>query len=217
MKEDCLIDIIIADDHELIRSGLKMILAEHEHITVKREVATFAALLAELSTEIYDILILDMNLGDKNGLETIEAVSNAHPKLPILVLSAFSEEQYAVHAFKAGASGYLNKSVFSPELLTAIDTVASGKKFVSKSLYETLAFGLNLDKEDHASVELLSKRELEVLTQFCSGKTYKQIAETLNLSPKTVATYRSRILDKLNLTSTAQLLRFTYEHHICDA
>ncbi len=211
-----MIDIIIADDHELIRSGLKMILETYEHIAVKGEAATFAELLGALETDTYDMVILDMNLGDKNGLETVEALSSFYPDLPILVLSSFPEEQYAVHAFKAGPSGYLNKSVFSPELLTAIETVASGKKFVSHSLSETLVFGLSLDKEEQNPVELLSKRELEVLTLFCSGKTYKQIADALNLSPKTVATYRSRILEKLNLSSTAQLLRFTYEHHICE-
>lgn len=210
-----MINIIIADDHELIRSGLRLMLEQHEHFHISAEATSFSELLASLSDEHFDLLILDLNLGDKNGLETIGTICHSYPMLPVLVLSLFPEESYALHALKAGASGYLNKSVFSSELLTAIEKVAAGKKFISESLSENLAYGLSLDKDQQNPVERLSRREFEVLALFCSGKMYKEIATELKLSPKTVSTYRTRIMDKLDLSTTAQLLRFAYEHNIC--
>lgn len=211
-----MINIIVADDHELIHKGLRMMVDPYEHLKIAAEATSFHALLDQLENGHFDLLILDLNLGDMNGLETIGMVSNAYPELPILVLSSFPEDKYAVHAFKAGASGYLNKSVFSPELLTAIEKVAGGKKYISESLSENLIYGLSLEKNDQDPDKLLSKREFEVLTLMCAGKTYNEIASELNLSPKTVSTYRTRILEKLNLSNTAQLLRYTYEHQICN-
>lgn len=212
-----MIDIIIADDHELVRKGIAVMIEAESDIYTFAEASSFTELIYQLETKHFDLLILDLNLGDRNGIETVETVSKSWPDLPILVLSIAPEKQYAIHAFKAGASGYLSKSVFSSELLTAIDKVSRGKKFISESLSESLAYGLSLDKSHQDPLELLSKREFEVLSLFCSGKAYKEIAAELGLSPKTISTYRSRILEKLNLSNTAQLLKFSYDHHICNS
>ena len=209
-----MVKIAIADDHEIVRSGLMMLIQQQENMEVEAQASSYKELIDLLEKESYDLLILDLNLGDKNGLESIENVSNLFPTLPILVLSTYPEDPYAVQTFKAGASGYLNKKVISSELSTAMKKITSGKKSISESLAENLAYGFSLEKSSKNPVELLSKREFEILALIASGYAYKEIAQKLNLSPKTVSTYRSRILEKLNLTNTTQLLRFAYEHQI---
>ena len=209
-----MVRIAIADDHEIVRNGLKMLIDKEEGMKVQEEASSYSELIELLEEENIDLLILDLNLGDTNGIESIENVSNSFPTLPILILSTYPEEPYAIQTFKAGASGYLNKTVISSELIKAIHKITAGKKYISESLAENLAYGFSLEKRDTDPVELLSKREFEVLSLIASGKTYKEIAGKLDLSPKTVSTYRTRILEKLNLTNTSQLLRFAYEHNI---
>lgn len=209
-----MIRIAIADDHEIVRTGLMLLIDQEKDMEVHVQASSCSELISLLKEESLDLLILDLNLGDKNGIESIENVSDLFPTLPILVLSTYPEEPYAVQTFKAGASGYLNKTVISSELIKAIRKITAGKKYISESLAENLAYGFSLEKSDTDPVELLSKREFEVLSLIASGQAYKEIASKLNLSPKTVSTYRTRILEKLNLTSTAQLLRFAYEHNI---
>ena len=209
-----MIHIAIADDHEIVRSGLMMLIAKEKDMKVEVEASSYGDLISELKKVSVDLLILDLNLGDKNGIDSIENVSNLFPALPILVLSIYPEDPYAIHTFKAGAFGYLNKTVISSELIKAIQMIAAGKKYISKSLSENLAYGFSLEKRNTDPIELLSKREYEVLSLIASGQTYKEIASKLDLSPKTVSTYRTRILEKLNLTSTAQLLRFAYENNL---
>lgn len=209
-----MIRIAIADDHEIVRSGLIMLIAKEKDMKVQIEASSCTELVSKLKKESADLLILDLNLGDKNGIESIENVSNLFPTLPILVLSTYPEEPYAIQTFKAGASGYLNKTVISSELIKAIHKITAGKKYISETLAENLAYGFSLEKSKKDPIELLSKREYEVLSLIASGQTYKDIASKLDLSPKTVSTYRTRILEKLNLTSTAQLLRFAYENNI---
>ncbi len=206
--------IAIADDHEIVRNGLMMLIDQEKDMTVQAEASSCTELISLLKEENVDLLILDLNLGDKNGVESIENVNNLFPALSILVLSTYPEEPYAVQAFKAGASGYLNKTVISNELIKAIRKITAGKKYISESLAENLAYGFSLEKSNTDPIELLSKREFEVLSLIASGQAYKEIASKLNLSPKTVSTYRTRILEKLNLSSTAQLLRFAYENKI---
>ena len=206
--------IAIADDHEIVRNGLMMIIDQEKDMTVQAEASSCSELVSLLKEESVDLLILDLNLGDKNGVESIENVNNLFPTLSILVLSTYPEEPYAVQTFKAGASGYLNKTVISDELIKAIRKITAGKKYISESLAENLAYGFSLEKSNTDPIELLSKREFEVLSLIASGQAYKEIASKLNLSPKTVSTYRTRILEKLNLSSTAQLLRFAYENKI---
>lgn len=209
-----MLNIAIADDHEIVRSGLIMLIDQREDMKVQIQASSYSELILLLERKPIDILILDLNLGDKNGLESIENVVELFPKLPILILSTYPEDPYAIQTFKAGASGYLNKTVISSELIKAILKITQGKKYVSESLAENLAYGFNLEKSTKNLVELLSKREFEILTLIASGQAYKEIAEKLSISPKTVSTYRTRILEKLNLSSTSQLLRFAYEQNI---
>lgn len=209
-----MLQIIIADDHEIVRCGLTTIIDQQASMTVNAGASSFNELTTLLGQNVYDILILDLNLGDKNGLESIEIINNLFPKLPILVFSSYPEDPYALQAFKAGASGYLNKAVIAQELIRAIQKVVQGKKHISTSLKKTLLFGTNLEKQEDAMTASLSKRELEVLSAIAEGKSYKEIAVDLNISPKTVSTYRTRILEKLNFSNTTELLRFAYEHDI---
>ena len=209
-----MLNIAIADDHEIVRSGLIMLIDQREDMQVQIEASSYSELILLLEKEHIDLLILDLNLGDKNGLESIENVIKVFPTLPILILSTYPEDPYAIQTFKAGASGYLNKTVISSELIKAILKITQGKKYVSESLAENLAYGFNLEKSTKNLVELLSKREFEILTLIASGQAYKEIADKLDISPKTVSTYRTRILEKLNLSSTSQLLRFAYEQNI---
>ncbi len=209
-----MIYIAVADDHEIVRNGLMMLIDKEKNMEVQVQASSCSELISLLKEESIDLLILDLNLGDKNGIESIENVSDLFPTLPILVLSTYPEEPYAIQTFKAGASGYLNKTLISSELIKAINKITAGKKYISESLAENLAYGFSLEKSNTDPFELLSKREYEVLSLIASGQAYKEIASKLNLSPKTVSTYRTRILEKLNLTSTAQLLRFAYEQNI---
>ncbi len=211
-----MIRIAVADDHEIVRSGLVMLIDQQQEMQVEVQAASYSELMSLLEKDDYDLLILDLNLGDKNGLESIENVSHAFPQLPILVLSTYPEDPYAVQTFKAGASGYLNKTVISSELIKAIRMITEGKKYISESLAENLAYGFSLEKSGKNPIELLSKREFEILALIASGQSYKEIATKLNLSPKTVSTYRTRILEKLNLSNNSQLLRFAYEQNIAN-
>ncbi len=209
-------NIIIADDHEIVRSGLRLLIESHPDLKVEAEASSFSELTSLLKEKSCDLLILDLNLGDKNGIHSMQEVSDQFGKIPVLILSMYPEESYAVGTIKAGASGYLNKKVVSTELINAIRKIISGKKYISESLEETLAYGTDLDKETVNPLELLSKREYEVLSLIASGTAYKEIAEKLSLSPKTVSTYRTRILDKLSLSNTNQLINFALQHDMAN-
>jgi len=204
-------NLAIADDHELIRNGLSMIIDSHQNMQVVLQASSHNELMESLDKYHVDLLILDLNLGDTNGLQTVETISDHYPSLPILVLSAYPEEIYALSAFKSGASGYLNKSVVSSELIEAISTILKGEKYISSAFSEILPFGTDLGKETKDLGEILSKREFEVLNLIAAGKTPKEIAEIMDVSPKTISTYRTRIMDKLSLETSSQLQRFAYE------
>jgi DNA-binding NarL/FixJ family response regulator len=208
------LEIAIADDHEIVRSGLKMLIEQTEDMCVGIEAGSYRELVAKLEESSADSLILDLNLGDSNGVESVKNISSAYPDMPVLVLSAYPEEQYAVQAFRAGAAGYLNKRVVMEELITALERITKGERYISKTLQETLPYGLDLKKDAGNPLEKLSRRELEVLSNLAVGHSPKEIAEILGLSPKTISTYRHRILEKLELSSTSQLLRFSYENGI---
>ena len=207
-----MIHLAIADDHELIRNGLEMIIGAHADMKVTTAAGSYRELVETLAKRSADLLILDLNLGDTNGLQTIEQIVSAYPDMPVLVLSAYAEEVYALRAFKSGAMGYLNKAVVSSELVDAIRTVLKGKRYISNACEEILPLGTDLDKESRNIGELLSKRELEVLTLIASDKTSKEIAQQLGVSPKTVSTYKARMMDKLMLESTSQLQRLAYTY-----
>jgi len=207
-----MIHLAIADDHELIRNGLEMIIGAHADMKVAIAAGSYRELVDALTKTPADLLILDLNLGDTNGLQTIEQIISTYPDMPILVLSAYSEEVYALRAFKSGAMGYLSKAVVSSELVNAIRTILKGKRYISNACKEILPLGTDLDKESRNIGELLSKRELEVLTLIASDKTSKEIAQQLGVSPKTVSTYKARMMDKLMLESTSQLQRLAYTY-----
>jgi DNA-binding NarL/FixJ family response regulator len=200
----------IADDHEIVRSGLRMII-EQNHMQNPVSASSFDTLLEALKDEPVDLLILDLNLGDSSGLNSVKKLKEQYPTLPILVLSAYPEDIYAVRAYKAGAMGYLNKTVISEELITAIETIRKGKRYISTTLQETLSYGLSLEEERQNLIEKLSKRELEVLTLLSEGSSFQEISQKLAISPKTISTYRTRMLEKLHLENTSQLLQFAYE------
>jgi len=206
-----MIQIAIADDHEIVRNGLTMVINAKKNMKVCIQASSYAELIAQLKVIPIDILILDLNLGDLNGLTSLENVLNLYPSLPILVLSAYPEEAYALRAFKSGAFGYLNKAVVSAELINAIHTITKGKKYISTSFSNSLEYGTSLEKEEIELTNLLSKREFEVLSLIASGNTSQEIATRLKLSPKTVSTYRTRIMEKLMLDNASQLSRFAYE------
>ena len=207
-----MIHLAIADDHELIRNGLEMIIGAHADMKVAIAAGSYRELVEALAKRSADLLILDLNLGDTNGLQTIEQIISAYPDMPVLVLSAYAEEVYALRAFKSGAMGYLNKSVVSSELVDAIRTILKGKRYISNTCEEILPLGTDLDKESRNIGELLSKRELEVLTLIALDKTAKEIAQQLGVSPKTVSTYKARMMDKLMLESASQLQRLAYTY-----
>lgn len=212
-----MLNIIIADDHELVRKGLRLIIDETRGMRVAAEASSAHELLTLLDKTAFDLIILDLNLGDTHGVESVGLVNARFPDMPILVLSSSPEELYAVQSFKEGASGFLNKAVIGDVLVAAINRVANGKKYIAPSLESTLLYGTDLEKKSFSTSSLLSKRELEVLTLISEGKSYKEIAADLGVSPKTVSTYRARVLEKLNLSSTTELLHFAFEHRLQDS
>ena len=206
--------IIIADDHEIVRSGIKFTVESQKKFHIEDEASSFAELIDLLSIKSYDFLILDLNLGDKNGIPSLREISNLFDKLPILILSMFPEDPYALQSIQAGASGYLNKKMVSKELISAINSVIDGKTYMSQSYMDTLPYGTPLDKTSKSSIESLSKREFEVYSLIAAGMTSKEIADKLELSQKTISTYRTRILEKLSLSNTNQLIHFALQNSL---
>ena len=206
--------VIIADDHDIVRSGLELILSQEDDLELTGRASSFEDLVDLVSRqEGSDILILDLNLGDRNGLEAIREIRSLCPTLQILVLSMYPEELYALQAIKAGASGYLNKRAISGELINAIHAVLSGKKYISDTVRDEIPYGTELD-EGVAPHLTLSQREIEVLALLAAGKSVGEIGETLSISPKTVSTYRARMLEKLQLENTAQLIQYALQNNI---
>jgi DNA-binding NarL/FixJ family response regulator len=206
--------IIIADDHDIVRSGLELILSKEAELELTAMAASYEELMTLLEgPEEADLLILDLNLGDRNGLGAIRELRERFETLPILVLSMYPEELYALQAIKAGASGYLNKRAISGELVAAIQQVLAGEKYISDAVEEELLYGTSLEEEKPAR-EVLSERELQVLSLLAAGKSTGEIGELLSISPKTVSTYRSRLLEKLSLENTAQLIQYALQNNI---
>jgi len=208
-----MIRIAIADDHALIRAGLKEILAARPNIQVI-EATNGQELINKVKTLDIDVAILDISMPGRNGLETLKEVRVANPKVSVLILSVYPEDQYAIRALKAGASGYLTKDSAPEMLLSAIDKLLKGEKFISPNLANKLVSELdhtNINKLPH---EQLSDREFEVLKQLGSGSSVSEIAEVLFLSPKTISTYRTRILQKMALKNNADLIHYVIEYDL---
>ncbi len=207
--------ILIADDHAVFRRGLRETIGEAFPKVAFGEAKTALETLEHVRLHDWDIVILDISMPGKSGLDILSDLKRLRPKLPILLLSMHPEEQYARRALKAGASGYLTKESVPEELKLAVKKIAAGGRYVSANLAERLAYDLRsgVDAPVH---ELLSDREFQVLRMIASGKTVKQIADDIGLSVKTVSTYRARILEKTGLQTTAELIRYALQAQLVD-
>jgi two-component system, NarL family, invasion response regulator UvrY len=202
-----MIRVLITDDHPVVRRGIRQILEDDERIILIDEAADGKELIYKMSKQEYDVILLDISLPGRSGLEMISQVKKIRKKTAVLILSIYSEEQYAVQAIRYGASGYLTKASAPGELLAAVYKASRGEKYISSSFAERLAESLLTD-EDKPLHMFLSAREREVLELIGEGKSSSQIAEKLSLSPKTISTYRERLLSKLHLKTSADLIRY---------
>lgn len=202
-----MLKILIADDHPVFRRGLKQIIAETTDMVVAGEATNGWEALSKVRTGDYDLVLLDISMPDKDGMDVLTQLKNERPALLVLMVSMHPEEQYAVRALKAGASGYLTKESAPEELIVAIRKVSTGRKYVSSALAERLAALLQEDAEVLPH-EALSSREYQVMCLIASGKTSKEIAGELSLSIKTISTYRSRILEKMKMRNNAELIHY---------
>ena len=210
-----MIRVLISDDHAIVRRGLKEILLRELPGAVCGEAEKAQQVLDQIQHQHWDLVILDVTMPGPSGVDVLRDVKRLHPKLPVLVLSMHPEDQYGKRMLKAGASGYMNKDVAPDELIKAIRRVLAGGRYVSPALAEKLA--VELGEESGRPVhERLSDREFEVLRMIASGKTVSEIADQLHLSVTTVSTYRARILEKMNLTTTAELMHYALRNHLVD-
>jgi two-component system invasion response regulator UvrY len=210
-----MIKILIADDHAIIREGLKQIISETSDMVVAEEAIDGHEALSKALKNDYDVVVLDITMPGRNGLDVLKELKKQRPELPVLVLTIHPEEQYAVRVLKAGASGYLTKESAPDELTAAIRKISQGKKYVTSSLAEKLVSDLNVDTEKPLH-NALSDREFEVMCMIATGKTVKQIGEELFLSEKTVSTYRSRILEKMGMKNNAELIHYAIKHGLVE-
>lgn len=210
-----MIKILIADDHVMVRKGLKQILDDVPDMVVVDECSNGGELFSKISTMECNLVLLDISMPGRNGLEILEQLHNEKPALPVLILSMYPEEQYAVRALRAGASGYLTKMSAPDELITAIRKVYWGGRYVSDSLSERLAseLGRNARRPSH---DELSNREYQIMCQLASGKTVTGISDELSLSVKTVSTYRKRILTKMHMRNNAEIINYVIKHGLLE-
>ncbi|WP_319244837.1 response regulator transcription factor [uncultured Propionivibrio sp.] len=206
-----MIRILIADDHTLVREGLKQILAASPDMAVKGEAGDGFETLARVREGGWDILLLDMSMPGRSGVDLIRQIRGEAPQLPILVLSMYKEDEYAIRTIRAGAAGYLCKDSASAQLISAIRKVAAGGHFISPEVAGELAYGL-IVKDDRAPHESLSDREFQIFRLLAAGEGVVEIALRLNLSPKTVSTYKTRLLQKMEMASVAELVRYGVRH-----
>jgi len=209
--KDNVIKIFIADDHEVVRRGLRTILSEHSDLSIVGEATNGNEVLKKVKKIKVDVILLDFEMPEKNGLDTLIELKALYPKLPVIILSIFPEDHYGVRFLKAGASGYLGKASASDQLVEAIRKVIKGGKYISPALTDKLVSDLNTDTEK-ALHEKLTDREFQVFCLLAIGKKLKGIADELCLSINTISTYRSRILHKMDMASNADLIRYAIKN-----
>lgn len=210
-----MIRIIIADDHPVVRQGLKQILADEPDMIVTGEAPDAQGLLEKVRKEKCDVLLLDITMPGRGGLDILKDLRREYPKLSVLVLSIHPEDQFGPRVLKSGAAGYMSKESAPEELVSAIRRVAAGGKYISPSLAEKLASDL-ADDGARAPHEKLSDREYQVMSLIASGKTVKEISANLSLSVKTISTYRSRILEKMKMKTNAELIHYAIQNKLAD-
>jgi two-component system, NarL family, invasion response regulator UvrY len=203
--------ILIADDHAIVRKGLKEILLEEYPSAHIEEVGDADSLFKKTIDAGWDVIISDLSMPGRSGLEALRQIKKYSPKIPILILSVHPEDQYAIRVLKAGASGYLNKDAAPTELVKAVQRVLQGRKYITPSIAEKLADDLDIDA-GRVPHEVLSDREFDVMKLLASGKAVSEIASSLSLSPTTISTYRARIMEKMNLKTNADLTRYAMDN-----
>ncbi len=206
-----MIKILVADDHTIVREGLKQILADDASMVVAGEAVDGQEVLEQVRKEEWDLILLDISMPGRGGIDTLKELKAEKPKLPVLILSMYPEEQYAIRAIKAGASGYLTKGSAPEELIEAILKVSQGGRYISPSLAESLAFHVEVNS-DKPIQETLSDREYQVMVMIASGKTVSEIAKELSLSVKTISTNRIRALKKMGMKNNSELTFYAIKH-----
>lgn len=209
------IKIIIADDHAIVREGLKQIVAEEKDMLVCGEAENASDLMELLNKEQWSIVVLDINMPGKSGLEALKDIKQIYPNLPVLILSMFSEDQYGLRAIKAGASGYLKKVSAPTELVIAIRKIVSGRKYINNSLAEKLAENLGNGNNIFLH-DKLSDREYQIMCNIALGKSAEEIAEELSLSINTIYTYRNRIFEKMSMKSNVELTQYAVQNKLIE-
>ncbi len=207
-----MIKVLIADDHDIVREGVKQIVSETSDIVVGGEARTGAEAIESTRAGGWDVIILDLNLPDRPGLDVLTQMRSIAGNVPVLILSMHGEPSYAARALKAGASGYVSKSTAREHLVAAIRKLASGERFLTPELAESLAFGM-MSTPGHGH-EALSDREFQVLCLIAAGNPPREIAAELNVSVKTIATHRARLLQKMGLRNNAELVRYAIDNHL---
>ena len=210
-----MIKILVVDDHRVVRDGLKRILVDTPDMVVADEASNGEEVINKVWKNHYDLVLLDISLPGRDGLDVLKQLKCTNPKIPVLILSMYPEEHYAIRSLRAGASGYLTKQSSSDELIEAVRKVAEGRRYITPSLAEKLAFELGVDvrKLPH---EKLSDREYQVMCMIGSGQTVKEIAETLSLSVRTISTHRAHILKKMEMKNNAQLTYYAIKNSLVE-
>ena len=208
-----MIRVLIADDHAIVRKGLKQILFEHYPTAVIGETGDAEDLIIKVMEHEWDVVVCDMSMPGRSGLDALQQIKDITPKLPVLIMSMYPEDQYAIRVLKAGASGYLGKETIHDDLIKAIETARMGKRFITPTIAEQLANALDTNSSRPVHEEL-SNREFDVFKLLASGKSISEIASQMSLSTTTVSTYRARILVKMNMRSNAELTRYALENSL---
>ena len=210
-----MISVLIADDHAIVRKGLVQIASESREIEMRGEASEYSSLMRLMKDNPCDVLLLDISMPGKNGIDVLKIVHEQYPKTQVLILSMYPEDQYAIRALKAGAAGYLTKDSAPERLVEAILSVSRGKKYITPQVAEMLATHLVTDTEGEPH-EALSDREFQTMRLIASGKQLSQIADELALSPKTVSVYRARVLEKMRLKNNAEMTHYAIKHGLVE-